>query len=167
MRLAIQQSRRAIPACLPNPPVGCVFVRNGDVIATGFTLEPGNNHAEAAALSTINGDLSGVTAFVTLEPCSFRGRTPSCAKELVERGLDRIFVAVVDPDPRNAGAGIKILEAGGVDTQVGLLSAEALEVLSPYLALEANAGSAIEASDGRRSRSRGSSGPDPDAGSPD
>ncbi|PKY09913.1 riboflavin-specific deaminase [Acidithiobacillus marinus] len=139
MQLALLEGRKALPACLPNPPVGCVLVlENSGVIARGFTQPPGQHHAEAMALSQVSGDLSKVIAFVTLEPCSFHGRTPSCAKELVARGIKRVYVATLDPDPRNSGAGIQILKAGGVDVSVGLLEEQAFKDLGPYLAKIAN-----------------------------
>ena len=138
MRSALLEGRRALPACLPNPPVGCVLVKDGQVIASGFTQPPGQHHAEAMALSQVTGDLSGVTAFVTLEPCSFHGRTPSCARALVARGVKRVVVATLDPDPRNSGAGIAILKAAGVDVFVGTLEQDALDDLGPYLATNAD-----------------------------
>jgi hypothetical protein len=76
MNLALIEGRKALPGCIPNPPVGCVLVREGKVVASGYTLPPGNLHAEAMALSQLSGPLTDVTAFVTLEPCSFHGRTP-------------------------------------------------------------------------------------------
>jgi pyrimidine deaminase RibD-like protein len=138
MRLALREGRKALPACLPNPPVGCVLVRDARVIASGFTQPPGQHHAEAMALSQVSGDLSDVIAFVSLEPCSFHGRTPSCAKALVARGVKHVFVATLDPDPRNSGAGIEILKAAGITVSVGILEKDALEDLGPYLAEIAN-----------------------------
>jgi pyrimidine deaminase RibD-like protein len=138
MQQALLEGKRALPACIPNPPVGCVLVRHGEVIATGFTQVPGKHHAEAMALAQVDGDLSDVTAFVSLEPCSFHGRTPSCAKALVQRGIRRVVVAMLDPDPRNAGAGIEILRAAGLDVSVGVLEDKALADLGPYLALIEN-----------------------------
>lgn len=138
MRLALAEGRKALPACLPNPPVGCVLVRHGQVIASGFTQPPGEHHAEAMAISRVPGDLSDVTAYVTLEPCSFHGRTPSCAKGLVARGIGRVVVAMLDPDVRNAGAGIAILQAAGVRVEVGVLEQDARQDMGPHLALLAN-----------------------------
>jgi pyrimidine deaminase RibD-like protein len=135
MRAALVEGRRALPLCLPNPPVGCVLVKSGTIIARGHTQPPRLNHAEAMAMSQISGDLADVTAYVTLEPCSFQGRTPSCAKALVASGIKRVIVAMLDPDPRNAGAGIQILRAGGVDVSVGLLECEAIADLAPYLGI--------------------------------
>jgi pyrimidine deaminase RibD-like protein len=136
MRAALIEGRKALPLCLPNPPVGCVLVRDGAIIAQGHTQPPGIYHAEAMALAQVSGDLSGISVYVTLEPCSFQGRTPSCAKALVASGIDRVIVAMLDPDPRNAGAGIEILRAGGVDVSVGLLASEAMVDLAPYLRLQ-------------------------------
>jgi len=133
MRLALLEGRKALPACLPNPPVGCVLVKDSQVIASGFTQPPGQHHAEAMALSQVSGDLSDVIAFVTLEPCSFYGRTPSCAEALVARGIKRAFVGTLDPDPRNSGAGIEILKAAGVEVFVGMLEHDVLEDISVYL----------------------------------
>ncbi|MFD1121422.1 bifunctional diaminohydroxyphosphoribosylaminopyrimidine deaminase/5-amino-6-(5-phosphoribosylamino)uracil reductase RibD [Methylophilus flavus] len=134
MRLAQLEGRKALPKCLPNPPIGCVLVRDGRVIASGYTQSPGQYHAEAMALSQLEGDLSDVIANVTLEPCSFHGRTPSCAKALVTRGIKRVVVSMPDPDPRNAGAGIEMLKAAGVEVTVGVLEKSVLKDIGPYLA---------------------------------
>jgi len=134
MSLALLEGRKALPACIPNPPVGCVLVRNGKVIAAGYTNAPGLPHAEAMALSQLEGPLDDVTAFVTLEPCSFRGRTPSCALELVVRKIARVVIAMLDPDPRNNGAGVEILRRAGIEVSLGVLEEQARGELSPYLA---------------------------------
>lgn len=139
MLAALAEGRRALPACLPNPPVGCVLVRGGEiVVATGFTQPPGSPHAEAGALLKLTGPLDDVTAFVTLEPCAFHGRTPSCAKTLVERGVRRVYVAMLDPDPRNDGKGIALLREAGVEVTVGVCEDEARRDLAPHLALKEN-----------------------------
>lgn len=138
MRAALAEGRQALPACLPNPPVGCVLVRGGAIVGAGHTQPPGQPHAEALALARLDGDLTDVTAYVTLEPCSFQGRTPSCARTLAGRGIGRVVVALLDPDARNNGAGIRILQQAGVDVAVGLLADEAQRDLGPYLALPEN-----------------------------
>lgn len=138
MQLALAEGRKALPACLPNPPVGCVLVRGGAVIAAAHTQVPGQPHAEAGALSQLKGDLSDVTAYVTLEPCSFHGRTPSCAKTLIERGIARVVVAMLDPDPRNQGKGIELLRAAHIPVSLGVCASEAQADLGPHLALPAN-----------------------------
>ena len=133
MSLALQEGRKALPHCLPNPPVGCILVRDGAVIATGYTQPPGDFHAEAMALSQVTGSLEDVTAFVSLEPCSFHGRTPSCAEALVSRRIGRVVVAILDSDNRNNGAGIAILRRAGVDVTVGTCEATAHADLGQYL----------------------------------
>jgi pyrimidine deaminase RibD-like protein len=134
MRAALVEGRKALPDCLPNPPVGCVLVRADQIIAAGYTQLLGQQHAEAMALSKVSGDLSDVSAYVTLEPCSFFGRIPSCAKALIDRGIGQVFVATLDPDPRNSGAGIKLLESAGIMVVIGMLEKEALKDPGPNLA---------------------------------
>ena len=133
MRLALTESRKALPACAPNPPVGCVIVSEGQLVSSGYTCPPGQPHAEAMALRDLPCPANGVTVYVTLEPCSFEGRTPSCAKALAACGVGRVYVGMVDPDPRNQGRGIDILRAAGIPVDVGLLEDEVEELLSPYL----------------------------------
>lgn len=133
MRLALTQGRKALPHCQPNPPVGCILVKDGEIVAQGFTQPPGQHHAEAMALSQLAGDCRGITAYVTLEPCSFHGRTPSCAQALIKRGISQVFVGTLDPDPRNAGKGVEMLREAGVTVVVGLLQEEASADLADYL----------------------------------
>lgn len=133
MRIALEAGRNALPACLPNPPVGCALVRGGSVIATGFTSIPGMPHAEPAALAKVSGTLEDVAAFVTLEPCSFHQRTPSCARELVARRIGAVYVAMRDPHPRNRGAGLAILREAGIVVFEGILEEEAERDMGPYL----------------------------------
>lgn len=134
MRVALDAGRNALPHCAPNPPVGCALVRNGIVIATGFTSPPGLPHAEPAALLKVpDEDLSDVAAFVTLEPCSFHQRTPSCARELVMRNVGAVFVAIRDPHPRNQGAGLQILIEAGIPLVEGICADEAERDLAPHL----------------------------------
>ena len=136
MNQALDQGRRALPVCLPNPPVGCVIVRDGAIMASGFTQAPGEHHAEAMALSRLEQGLDDLTAYVTLEPCSFAGRTPSCALALIAAGVARVHVAMLDPDPRNAGAGIALLRQAGIAVTVGLLEDQARRDMGPYLHAE-------------------------------
>ncbi len=138
MRVALEAGRNALPHCSPNPPVGCALVRDGEVIATGFTSPPGQPHAEPAALMKVTGDLSDVAAFVTLEPCSFHQRTPSCARELVARGIGAVYVAILDPHPRNRGAGLQILREAGIPVTLGICADDAQRDMGPHLWREPN-----------------------------
>jgi pyrimidine deaminase RibD-like protein len=135
MAEALAESRNALPACRPNPPVGCVIVGNGRILARGFTGPPGAPHAEAAALSSLafDRDPGELAAFVTLEPCAFAGRTPSCAKAIAERGIGAVFVGIIDPDPRNSGNGLALLGEAGISVELGVLEREIRAFLGPYL----------------------------------
>lgn len=118
MALAVAQGRLALWRSAPNPPVGCVLVRDGAVIATGHTAEVGGPHAEASALAQLlaqGGHARGATAYVTLEPCSHHGRTPPCADALVREGVRRVVVALPDPNPLVAGRGFERLRAAGIE----------------------------------------------------
>lgn len=133
MREAIAEGRRALPACLPNPPVGCVLVRKGEIVARGFTQPPFEHHAEPHALQQLAGDLTDVTAFVTLEPCAFHQRTPSCAKALIARRVGAVYVALIDPHPKNRGRGLQMLRDAGIEVVADVLADEARPHLEPYL----------------------------------
>lgn len=133
MREALAEGRKALPACRPNPPVGCVLVRGDAVVARGYTQPPYQPHAEPMALRELEGELQDVTAFVTLEPCSFHQRTPSCAKELIARKIGLVYVALLDPHPRNQGRGIELLREAGIEVITDFLKAEAERDLGPYL----------------------------------
>ena len=134
MSLALEESKKALPNCLPNPPVGCVLVKEGVVVSSGFTQVPGSEHAEANALAKLTGSLEGVSAYITLEPCSFHGRTPSCAQALVKRNIGQVYIGITDPDPRNNGKGTAMLKKAGIPVTEGIMSRAVLEYLTPYLA---------------------------------
>ncbi|KNH11343.1 bifunctional diaminohydroxyphosphoribosylaminopyrimidine deaminase/5-amino-6-(5-phosphoribosylamino)uracil reductase RibD [Vibrio cyclitrophicus] len=133
MLQALEASRQALPDCQPNPPVGCVLVKNDKVVSVGYTQKVGGNHAEVEALNSYDGETEGVTAYVTLEPCSFVGRTPACANTLAKAGVKHVIVAILDPDPRNNGRGVAILESHGVKVDVGLCQEQVSAFLTPYL----------------------------------
>ena len=138
MSQALAEGKRALPACLPNPPVGCVLVQSGKIIGRGYTQPPGGAHAEIGALATAHRDLADATLFVTLEPCSFQGRTPSCAEAIIAAGIRTVVVAIVDLDPRNNGAGLEKLRAAGIEVHVGIMEEEARMDMAPYLNLPSN-----------------------------
>lgn len=120
-----------------NPWVGCVIVKEGQVIGQGSTGAPGEPHAEAAAVLAAEAagySLEGATVYCTLEPCSFHGRTPSCAKTLVSKRVGKIVLGIRDPHPRVDGAGIKILTDAGIEVEEGRFATEIQESLSGWLA---------------------------------
>ena len=135
MTEALAESRKALPGCRPNPPVGCLIVGEGRILARGFTGRPGEPHAEAAAISSLEytGDAERLSAFVTLEPCAFAGRTPSCAKAIRERGIGSVVVGILDPDPRNNGNGLQLLRDAGISVELGVLEHDIRAFLEPYL----------------------------------
>ncbi len=136
MRAALAQARKSLFITTPNPRVGCVIVRDGDVIAEGHTQPAGFAHAEAHALhhAAENGiDVRGATVYVTLEPCSHHGRTPPCADALIAAGVARVVVAMEDPNPLVGGQGIARLRAAGMDVDVGVLADEAREMNIGFL----------------------------------
>ena len=133
MLRALEISRNALPNCTPNPPVGCVLVKDDTVVSEGYTQAIGGNHAEVQALNSYDGTLDGVVAYVTLEPCSFVGRTPACANTLVKSGIKHVVVSMLDPDERNSGKGIAILERGGIKVDIGLCYEQVSSFLAQYL----------------------------------
>ncbi len=125
MARALELAERGLYTTDPNPRVGCVLSRNGQVIAEGWHERAGQAHAERAALAAAGADAAGATAYVTLEPCAHTGRTPPCADALLAAGIRRVVAACTDPNPRVAGGGLARLRAAGVEVQVGLLEREA------------------------------------------
>src|SRR5574341_1395922 len=125
-----RSARRSAP---PNPWVGCVIVRDGNVVGEGGHVRPGEPHAEVDALVAAGDRVGGATAFVTLEPCAHHGRTPPCADALIDAGVGRVVVALEDPDPQVAGRGLARLREAGVDVALGQGAAAAARSLAPYL----------------------------------
>ncbi len=126
MRRALALAEGGRRTASPNPLVGCVLVRDGEVVGEGWHARAGGPHAEIAALRTAGARARRATCCVTLEPCSHTGRTGPCTTALLEAGVSRVVVALADPDPRAAG-GAAVLRAAGVDVAVGLLADEAAE----------------------------------------
>ncbi|MEH2307675.1 MAG: deaminase [Nostoc sp.] len=139
MLAALAQSKKALPECLPNPPVGCVIVDTQEIVAQGYTQAPGKHHAEADALKQIQGKaFKFLKMYVTLEPCSFHGRTPACALAIAEDcRIHEIYVSIVDPDPRNNGQGLDILRKAGKTVYVGLCANEVNTFINQYLLSDA------------------------------
>lgn len=114
----------------PNPNVGCVIVRDGQIVGEGYHLRAGEPHAEVHALRMAGELARGATAYVTLEPCSHHGRTPPCADALAAAGVRRVVAAMQDPNPQVAGRGLYRLQQAGIEVRHGLMLAEA-EAINP------------------------------------
>jgi diaminohydroxyphosphoribosylaminopyrimidine deaminase/5-amino-6-(5-phosphoribosylamino)uracil reductase len=134
MAQALRLAERGLYSTSPNPRVGCVLVRDGDIVGEGWHERAGEPHAEAHALRAAGEAARGATAYVTLEPCSHHGRTPPCADALVEAGVARAVVAGQDPNPTVAGAGIARLRAAGIAVECGLMETEARELNAGFFA---------------------------------
>lgn len=110
--LSLAQSRRGF--CAPNPSVGCVIVKDDQILSTGFHIQAGKPHAEAMALTQLKHQAQGATAYVTLEPCCHYGRTPPCTEALIKAGIKRVVYAFPDPNPIVAGKGENVLRAAEI-----------------------------------------------------
>ena len=117
----------------PNPNVGCVIVKDGQLLGEGFHPQAGQPHAEVFALRAAGEQAQGATAYVTLEPCAHYGRTPPCAKGLVEAGIARVVVACSDPNPLVSGKGIQLLQEAGIVVDVGICQLEAQQLNLGFL----------------------------------
>jgi diaminohydroxyphosphoribosylaminopyrimidine deaminase / 5-amino-6-(5-phosphoribosylamino)uracil reductase len=133
MRRAIALSALGLGTCSPNPPVGCVILDSqGHIVGQGYHQRKGEPHAEAHALAAAAGRAENGTAIVTLEPCNHHGRTPPCHQALIDAGIARVVIALIDPTSRGEGGAVT-LRAAGVDVEIGVLAGEARLVLGPWL----------------------------------
>lgn len=125
MQRAISLAKRGHFTTSPNPRVGCVIVLDGEIVGEGFHKKAGKGHAEVHALKQAGSKAKGATAYVTLEPCSHFGLTPPCAEALIKAQVSHVITAMVDPNPKVSGRGLKKLQAAGISTQFGLLEQDA------------------------------------------
>jgi len=133
MARAIELAQKGIGGVNPNPLVGAVVVKDGKIIGEGWHKKFGGPHAEVWALNEAGENAEGATIYVTLEPCSHQGKTPPCARRIVEAGIKRCVVACIDPNPLVAGKGMKIIEEAGIDIKLGVLEKEAKDVNKIFL----------------------------------
>lgn len=133
MRRAIELARLGQYSTKPNPNVGCVIVKDAQLLGEGFHPRAGQPHAEVFALRQAAEQAQGATAYVTLEPCAHYGRTPPCAKALVDAGVAKVVVACPDPNPLVAGKGVQILQDAGIQVSVGVAEAEAAQLNAGFL----------------------------------
>ncbi|WP_439849982.1 bifunctional diaminohydroxyphosphoribosylaminopyrimidine deaminase/5-amino-6-(5-phosphoribosylamino)uracil reductase RibD [Pseudomonas syringae] len=133
MARALELARKGLYSTHPNPRVGCVIVRDGQIVGEGWHARAGEPHAEVHALRQAGELARGATAYVTLEPCSHQGRTPPCADALVEAGLARVVAAMQDPNPEVSGRGLLRLMNAGIGVQCGVLESEARALNKGFL----------------------------------
>src|ERR1700726_3716329 len=125
MEHALSLARKGVGMASPNPPVGCVIVRDGQIVGEGFHQYEWRDHAEIIALKTAGEKARGATLYVSLEPCSHTGRTGPCTEAIVAAGISRVVAAVQDPNPTTAGRGFEQLQTAGLEVVAGVLEEEA------------------------------------------
>ncbi|MDM5334357.1 bifunctional diaminohydroxyphosphoribosylaminopyrimidine deaminase/5-amino-6-(5-phosphoribosylamino)uracil reductase RibD [Ureibacillus composti] len=133
MQLALQLAATAKGNTNPNPVVGAVLVKNGVIVGTGLHRKAGEPHAEVHAFNMAGEHANGATLYVTLEPCSHYGKTPPCAKLVIESKVSRVVVATTDPNPSVAGRGIRMIEDAGIEVEVGILEKEARKLNERFI----------------------------------
>lgn len=133
MRWAIRLGEKGRLTAPPNPWVGCILVKDGEILGEGYHMAPGFPHAEVMALEKAGALAKGSTAYVSLEPCPHHGRTPPCVRALIQAGVKKVIIPFADPDPQVSGSGITALRAAGIEVVMGIAKDEAEESLMPYL----------------------------------
>lgn len=132
MAEAIAEAKKAEGRTRPNPLVGCVIVRDGQIAARGFHARAGEAHGEVAALRALDGSAEGCDLYVNLEPCCHHGRTPPCTEAIINAGIRRVFVGTLDPFPEVSGKGIEALRRAGIEVVAGVLDDESRRLNQPY-----------------------------------
>ncbi|MEP4077788.1 bifunctional diaminohydroxyphosphoribosylaminopyrimidine deaminase/5-amino-6-(5-phosphoribosylamino)uracil reductase RibD [Haloferula sp.] len=137
MHRAIEEAGKGVGRTAPNPPVGAVIVRDGVELGAGWHRAAGQPHAEREAIAAVrdtHGDdaMRGSTIFVTLEPCSTRGRTPACTDGVIEAGISKVVYAATDPNPAHAGRADEVLRGHGIEVVSGVLAEEAERLIRPF-----------------------------------
>lgn len=133
MRMALNEARKAIGTTSPNPMVGAVVAVDGKILAKGHHRRAGMPHAEIECLNALQKPIPcDAILYVTLEPCSTRGRTPACTRAIIESGVKHLVIGATDPNPRHAGRGIRILRDAGIEVRSGILDLECTELNESY-----------------------------------
>lgn len=133
MRKALEEATLGEGGTRPNPPVGCLIVRDGQVIGRGHHQFAGGPHAEVAALASLGAaELSDATMYITLEPCSTHGRTPPCTDAIIRSGIKRVVAALSDVNPKHAGCGFNLLQKAGIDVVTEVCWHDARRMLEPF-----------------------------------
>jgi len=133
MMRALTLAKRATGFTHPNPMVGAVVVKNGEIIGEGYHQKAGEAHAEVHALKAAGENAKGATLYVTLEPCAHYGKTPPCAKHVIEAGIKRVVVGLIDPNLLVAGKGIQMIREAGIEVTTGILESECAKLVEGFL----------------------------------
>ncbi len=133
MKRATQLAKKGEGFVRPNPLVGAVIVKNGEIIGEGFHEYFGGAHAEINAFKNSIDDVSGSTMYVTLEPCSHFGKTPPCAEAIIKHGIKKVVIGLLDPNPLVSGRGIALLESSGIEVVTGVLEDECRKLNEVFL----------------------------------
>ena len=133
MAMALRLAGQGMYTTDPNPRVGCVIADGATVVGQGWHEKAGDAHAEIAALKDAGGSVKGMTAYVTLEPCNYRGRTPPCTDALLEAGIARVVAAIEDPHHRVDGGGLQKLREAAITVETGLMAPQAEELNAGFL----------------------------------
>ena len=135
MQIALRLAARNLGQTWPNPAVGALVVRDGHIVAQGYTARGGRPHAETQALAQAGELAKGATLYVTLEPCSHQGQTPPCTDAIIKSGIKRCVVACTDPNPQVNGKGIELLEKAGIEVELGVCREQAGKLNEGFFSL--------------------------------
>ncbi len=133
MQQALSLAKLALGQASPNPAVGAVIVRDGEIVGQGYTQPSGSAHAEIMALNQAGEKARNAVMYVTLEPCSHQGKTPPCTRAIIESGVSEVHMATIDPNPKVSGRGEEQLVKEGIKTYVGELEEEAREIIEAHI----------------------------------
>jgi diaminohydroxyphosphoribosylaminopyrimidine deaminase/5-amino-6-(5-phosphoribosylamino)uracil reductase len=133
MRLALKEARKGLGRTSPNPCVGAVIVKNGEVISKGYHKKAGTPHAEVNAIRNASESVVDATIYVTLEPCNHSGKTPPCSQAILDSGFSRVVIGMTDPNPLVNGSGIVFLRSHGIEVLSGVLEHECEELNYPFI----------------------------------
>lgn len=133
MRMALSLARKGLGSTSPNPMVGAVLVKSGKIVGKGYHKKAGSNHAEVVALLDAKDEAKGSTLYVNLEPCVHFGKTPPCADALIEAGIKKVVVSMLDPNPQVNGRGLQKLRKAGIDVKMGILEDEARRLNEAFI----------------------------------
>src|SRR5215831_7205573 len=128
MQRALELARKGVGLASPNPTVGCVIVRDGQIVGEGFHQYEWRDHAEIVALKSAGEKAGGATLYVNLEPCNHTGRTGPCTEAIIAAGIRRVVAGMQDPNPATSGRGFERLRAAGVEVVSGVLEEEARRI---------------------------------------